>query len=268
MTKSLIQQQFGNKANAYATSTVHAHGASLQRLVDLVKPRPHWRALDIATAAGHTAHAFAPHVKQVIATDITPQMLPKARELAAGKEISNLEPAAVDAERLPFKKNSLDLVMCRIAPHHFPDPAYFVEEVGRVLRPDGLFALVDNIVPYKRTRRKKEQRAYANACDYINNFEKLRDPSHARCLTSYEWEALFQDTGFRLISNETMRKKMNFAPWAARMDVSAEDTTRLRAMLVQAPKVVKEFLTPEIEGDTIHFYLTELILIGKLNKSD
>ena len=62
MTKDLVQQQFGAHAAAYATSTVHAKGASLGRLVELVKPQPQWQALDIATGAGHTAAAFAPHV--------------------------------------------------------------------------------------------------------------------------------------------------------------------------------------------------------------
>ena len=40
MNKSLVQQQFGAHAAAYATSTVHAKGASLGRLVELVQPKP------------------------------------------------------------------------------------------------------------------------------------------------------------------------------------------------------------------------------------
>ena len=69
MTKTLVQQQFGAHAAAYATSAVHAKGASLGRLVELVQPKSDWRALDIATGAGHTAAAFAPHVAHVIASD-------------------------------------------------------------------------------------------------------------------------------------------------------------------------------------------------------
>ena len=60
MNKSLVQQQFGAHAAAYATSSVHAKGASLGRLVELVRPQPSWQALDVATGAGHTAAAFAP----------------------------------------------------------------------------------------------------------------------------------------------------------------------------------------------------------------
>ena len=55
---------------------------------------------------------------------------------------------------------------------------------------------------------------------------------------------------------------MCFTPWAKRMKVSEENTLRLRAMLVQAPQLVVEFLTPDISGDTIEFQLTEAIIIA------
>ena len=61
------------------TSTVHAQGESLARLVELTNPQPTWIVLDVSTGAGHTALAFAPHVAHVVATDLTPQMIEAAR---------------------------------------------------------------------------------------------------------------------------------------------------------------------------------------------
>jgi hypothetical protein len=55
--KDLVRAQFGRSAAAYASSDVHARGDSLGLLVDLVRPEPHWTALDVATGAGHTALA-------------------------------------------------------------------------------------------------------------------------------------------------------------------------------------------------------------------
>ncbi|MCP4428488.1 MAG: methyltransferase type 11, partial [Chloroflexi bacterium] len=75
MSKSVVKEQFGANAAAYATSKPHAKGASLARLVELTRPQPDWQMLDVATAAGHTAFIFAPHVAHVWATDITPEML-------------------------------------------------------------------------------------------------------------------------------------------------------------------------------------------------
>jgi hypothetical protein len=41
------------------------------------------------------------------------------------------------------------------------------------------------------------------------------------------------------------------------------DLTRLRVMLLQAPEVAKQFLTPLVTGAKIEFFLSEAIFIGK-----
>ena len=61
-----------------------------ERLVELTAPKSHWRVLDVATGAGHTALAFAPHVAKVTATDITEEMLREARKLAASRGLTNV----------------------------------------------------------------------------------------------------------------------------------------------------------------------------------
>ena len=253
--KEKVQQQFGQNAAAYATSTVHAKGASLGRLVELTQPQPHWQVLDIATAAGHTAFALAPHVAHVIASDITPEMLVVAEKLAADKGISNVSFRLADAEDLPFAEAQFDLVTCRIAPHHFPDIDQFLRECARVLRPQGLLAVVDNISPDDKI-----------GADHYNALEKLRDPSHGRCLSLEEWEQAFFSAGFDLLHQETGSKKIDFDDWADRMQVTAENKTRLRVMLVQAPAPALAFLTPHFAGDRINFSLSEALLIGKVRK--
>jgi ubiquinone/menaquinone biosynthesis C-methylase UbiE len=106
-SKSLAQERFGAFATTYATSRSHAKGGSLARLVELLAPQPTWKALDIATGAGHMALALAPHVANVIASDITPQMLAVARKLAAERNIRNISFADARAEALPFPDGSL-----------------------------------------------------------------------------------------------------------------------------------------------------------------
>ena len=264
MSKQKVQQQFGANAAAYATSPVHAKGYSLARLVEITQPQPDWRVLDVATAAGHTAFAFAPHVAHVIASDLTPEMLTVAADLAAEKGLSNVSFEPTDAEALPYEAAAFDLVTCRIAPHHFPDIQQFINEAARVLKPGGLLAVVDNIVPGTHLRGKKA-RLINEAGNYVNAFEKLRDPSHGRCWSVSEWERGFAQAGFTVQHQELLHKEMEFAPWAARMQVSPEDTIRLKAMLVQAPTAVSDFLTPQISNDRITFRLTELLVVGKLS---
>ncbi|MGB6908009.1 MAG: methyltransferase domain-containing protein, partial [Methyloceanibacter sp.] len=97
-TKSLAQQKFGAAAADYATSSVHAKGESLARLVELVAPEKGWRVLDVATGAGHTAFAFAPHVAKVTASDITDTMLAEAKKLAAARGLGNVKTIRAQAE--------------------------------------------------------------------------------------------------------------------------------------------------------------------------
>ena len=264
MSKQKVQQQFGANAAAYATSPVHAKGHSLTRLVELTQPQPSWHVLDVATAAGHTAFAFAPHVARVTATDLTPEMLRVATELAVQKGLSNVTLELADAEDLPYQTETFDLVTCRIAPHHFPDIQQFLAEAARVLKPSGLLAVVDNIVPGTHLRGKKA-RLINEAGAYVNAFEKLRDPSHGRCWSLNEWEHGFRKAGFTVQHQELLPKEIEFGSWADRMQMLPEDTVRLKVMLVQAPTAVADFLTPQISSDRITFRLTEAIFIGKLS---
>jgi len=119
--KSLSKERYGKFAQGYVTSQTHAKGADLDRLVEIAQPQADWVALDVATGGGHTALKFAPHVKRVIASDITPAMLEKARAFIGEQGVANIDFKEADAENLPFDDRSFDLVTCRIAPHHFPD---------------------------------------------------------------------------------------------------------------------------------------------------
>ena len=248
MDKRSVQEQFGAHARTYITSRPHAKGASLQRLVELVEPQPDWQALDIATAAGHTAFAFAPHVAHVLATDITPEMLTVAREQVAARGVDNVTVEHADAENLPYTDDRFDLLTCRIAPHHFPDIDQFLRESVRVLRPGGILAVVDNVVPE------------GVAGDYVNAFEKLRDPSHGRCLSVQEWLEGYSQAGLQLTQQEILEKQMVFEDWAARHDPAMQ--SYLRALLWHGPPETQAFLHPRSEDGRTLFHLQEGLFIG------
>ena len=48
-------------------------------------------------------------------------------------------------------------------------------------------------------------------------YEKLRDPSHGRCLSLTEWSAMLTRTGFAGIRSERMDQDIAFEPWTQRM---------------------------------------------------
>ena len=251
--RALVRRQFGPNAANYATSQVHAAGSSLQRLVELLAPRPDWRALDIATAAGHTAFALAPHVAEVVASDLLEEMLAVARDQAAERGLDNVRFESADAEALPFPDATFDVVTCRIAPHHFPRPGRFVAEVARVLKPGGRFGLVDNMVT-------------AEASAFVNGFEKRRDPSHVRALSMEEWLELIAGAGLAVETVEALRKRMVFTTWADNMSVPGVIRSELLTDLEQAPPAAVDYLEPELgepgDQDAAAFHLTEGIVVA------
>lgn len=249
MERSIVQEQFGANAAHYVTSRPHAKGASLQRLLDLVPPEADWQVLDIATATGHTAFAFAPHVAHVWATDITDEMLKIAAGQAADHGFNNVTVEYADAESLPYEDGRFDLVTCRIAPHHFPNIGAFIRESARVLKSDGCLAVVDNVVPA------------GLGGDYINAFEKFRDPSHGRCLALDEWLAGFTAAGLELVHHETLDKQIQFESWAGRHD--ADMQRYLKAVLFGAPEEAAAFFQPQTINDETTFRLVEGIIIGR-----
>ena len=249
MSKTIVQEQFGKTAASYLTSKVHAKGASLERLVELTKPQKSWRALDVATGGGHVAYTFAPHVDRMWATDITQEMLDMVKAEAKKRGLANLRTAYAKAEALPFEDASFDLVTCRIAPHHFDSIPDFLSEVHRVLKLGGLAAIVDNVVPP------------GSAGDYVNAFERFRDPSHLRSWTMEEWRAAFKKAGFTIVHEEQLYKQMEFKSWAARHDANMQ--AFLRAMLGQVTPEVKIVMEPKGSGPDLTFRLSEGLFIAK-----
>jgi len=262
MPKSLVQSQFGDNAVKYATSVVHAKGESLTRLVELVEPQKSWRVLDIATAAGHTAMAFAPHVKEVVASDITLPMLQQASLLADERGIENLKTVEADAQDLPFDDGAFDLVTCRIAAHHFPDIKAFLAGSYRVLKPGGTFALVDNIAPDAHSAPNFSQAELIEAALSYNMFEKLRDPSHVKALTLDDWQRLLNEARFEVRISERLGKDMEFQPWASRLGADPATIDYVKAILTTAAAALRAFLKPRTQDGALWFTLQEAVIVA------
>jgi ubiquinone/menaquinone biosynthesis C-methylase UbiE len=217
--------------------------------VALTAPQKTWRALDVATGGGHVAYTFAPHVERMWATDITQEMLDMVKGEAQKRGLAKVRTAYAKAEALPFEDSSFDLVTTRIAPHHFDSIPHFLDEVRRVLKASGVFAVVDNVVPA------------GTVGDYVNAFERFRDPSHLRAWTMDEWRAALKAHGFSIGHEEQLTKQMEFKSWAGRHDANMQ--AFLRAMLAQATPEVKAVLEPKGAGPELTFRLCEGLFIAK-----
>src|SRR5690606_14452310 len=104
----------------------------------------------------------------------------------------------------------------------------------------------------------------AKIANYVNAYEKLRDPAHARALPEWEWKKLFTETGFSIEINEQFTIEHEILPWAKRQNCSDETIERLKILLLRAPEKVLEWMLPQnIESDLARYTDHQIILKGR-----
>lgn len=251
-----VQAQFGRTAAAYVESEGHAKGAELEQMVGFAErfgPLRGRDVLDVATGGGHTALAFARAGARVTATDLTPEMLEAARAFVHTNGGEGVRFAAAPAEVLPFEGGSFDLVGCRIAAHHFADPERFVCEAARVLRPGGLFMLVDNISPED-----------PDLAELMNDLERRRDPSHVRAYSVRQWVTWVAGAGLELQGLSRWYVEKPFAAWLARAQTPLDVGASLaRDVLALTPAQKAYFRVRAGEGGLESVAHEAVLMVGK-----
>jgi len=147
--------------------------------------------LEVACGAAHVAETIAPHVWQVVAVDLTPELLAVAAGRLRGAGIDNVLLQEGNAEQLPFVDESFDLVVCRGSLHHFLNPRRALEEMVRVCRAGGRVAINDLVAPEAASR------------DALDALHRALDPSHVRCFLADELLHAWPD-GVAVTHEETM----------------------------------------------------------------
>jgi ubiquinone/menaquinone biosynthesis C-methylase UbiE len=125
--------------SAVAADVVHELGPAL---VQACAVAPGQRVLDVAAGSGNAAIPAALAGAQVIASDLTPELLEAGQKLAAEKG-ARLQWQAADAEALHYPDQDFDVVLSCVgvmfAPHH----QQTANELVRVCRPSGTIGLVN-----------------------------------------------------------------------------------------------------------------------------
>jgi ubiquinone/menaquinone biosynthesis C-methylase UbiE len=208
--KRASTEQFDRMAAAYVASPIHARGPDLAWLVEALHPDPTWRVLDLGAGTGHAALALAPHVAQVVAVDLSEQMLAQGASLARTRGITNIEACVADVAALPFAPGSFQAACTRYSAHHWPQPAAALAELARVLVPGAPFVLIDTMAP--------EEPA---SDTFMNGLELLRDGSHGRNARESEWRALMQQAGFAIAGSRAWRIDLETEDWLERAGAEA-----------------------------------------------
>ena len=72
---NLVSKQFSPRAAAYVQSAVHAQGEDLKELAEFASANRFARTLDLGCGGGHASFALAPHVGEIVAYDLSAEML-------------------------------------------------------------------------------------------------------------------------------------------------------------------------------------------------
>jgi ubiquinone/menaquinone biosynthesis C-methylase UbiE len=117
----------------------------------------HGDVLEVAVGTGLNLHAYPPDVR-LTGIDLSEGMLALARARARdlGRDV---ELRQGDAHALPFTDAVFDTVVCTFGLCAIPDIDAALDEMTRVLRPDGKLILVDHVASSSRIARGV-QRAY------------------------------------------------------------------------------------------------------------
>lgn len=201
-----VERQFGSQAQNYLTSAVHAQGKDLERLSALLAVSPHASVIDLGCGAGHASFVAAQVVTEVVAYDLSSQMLKVVAEAAKQKGLTNIRTRQGVAESLPFSDASADIVISRYSAHHWHDVGQALREIRRVLKPGGRVIIMDVVSP-----------GHPLLDIYLQTVEKLRDTSHVRDYSPGEWLSMFTDAGFIVRNVASDRLTLAFSSWIARM---------------------------------------------------
>ncbi len=235
MTTRSSKDQFNANADKYAVSDVHRAGPSLPVLLELAQPTQDDESLDIATGTGHTALAVARFAAKTIGIDIAPKMLEQARRLATEQGVSNCTFLEGSAEKIPLADGQFTLVTSRHAPHHFHDAGSFLSEVRRVLRPGGRFVMADQVSPS------------AEVFDWVDYWERTRDPSHFIQRATDQWHEETDKAGLRWVKDRLVPYRLVFDWWVKQAGCAESVIAALVDHAAKAPQSVREMLKLEFD---------------------
>lgn len=158
--------------------------------------RPESEVLEIGCGTGSTALAHAPHVRHILATDISPAMIDIARRKAVAGQVDNVtfEARAVDNDELGDSR--YDAILALNLLHLLADPEASIAAAWRGLKPGGAFVTSTACIG--------DMAWYFRLLAPVGQFLKLFPP--VRVFTQEQLKRGHVDAGFR-IEHEWLPKR-------------------------------------------------------------
>lgn len=243
--KAKIRSEFEKQAGAFndARHTIGSHEI-MDWIVRTIQPFAADSVLDVAAGTALLGRALAKKVKKVTAIDTTPAMLEAAKKAADEDRLENIDFIDAEAEKLPFSDGEFDLVVSRLAVHHFLQVQPAISEMCRVCKTHGRVFVIDLISPADPILQQR-----------YNDLERKRDPSHTKALTEDQLLTAFRQTNRNPVLKDIKVVEVDFKRWVELTKTPASVVEEIRQQLKkEIDGGEKSGFQPHMDDENLKFY--------------
>lgn len=153
--KEQVAKMFDNISDNYDNlNRVISFGVDVKwrkKILKMVSAKNPSSVLDIATGTGDLAILLSnTNAEKIVGLDISAGMLEVGKQKVAHKNLSNrIEMVLGDSEKIPFEDNSFDAITVAFGIRNFENLELGLSEILRVLKPNGIFVILETSVPDK-----------------------------------------------------------------------------------------------------------------------
>lgn len=113
---------------------------ALTYLFGFLEPNKNHKCLDLGCGGGTLTQALVKRENlSIVSFDLVKEIILQVTR----KRVPSVPYVAGDAEELPFKENSFDIVIHNQTLHHFPTQNFVLAEIARVLKRDGFLLSIE-----------------------------------------------------------------------------------------------------------------------------
>ena len=148
--KKMVEEIFDTVSSDYDLMndilSLGAHRLWKRAAVNSCKLRPNYKVLDLAGGTGDMVKLMSSKVGEkglIILSDINKKMLETGRDNIIDKGINNVISVLLDAEELPFKENSFDVISIAFGLRNLSNKQRSLESVLHCLKPGGEFVILE-----------------------------------------------------------------------------------------------------------------------------
>ena len=253
---NISSERFDKIANQYLTSEVHQMSETMKLAHEISIDWDIKNLCDVACGAGHFGLSFRNITDNITAVDPSKNMLNISKKAAEEKGITTYRIINSFAEELDLDNDKFDLVISRLAPHHFTNIQKSIDEMFRITKPSGHVIVID-LAGY----------IDPDIDNFNHRLEILHDPTHVKSYNSNEWITFFEESNFnniRIFENQCESKSgVSVERWCqiANSGIHAEE--EIRKLLRNAPKEYLEVMQIRERDNEFYFPIKTNMIVAE-----